>query len=98
MHFPRLSIALPALLALFVGPLAACGGGSDDDDDMTSADAGPPLNHPPAAGPAQAPDGTGTASFAVRKLYLGEADRDGTPNSMNGWKNYGYDLDGKSSI
>lgn len=34
---------------------------------------------------------------AVNKLYLGDTDRDGTPNATNGWKNFGFNLDGLKS-
>lgn len=45
---------------------------------------------PPAAGDAP-------AVFAVNKLYLGSTKRDGTTDLQNGWKEYGYNLDGKIS-
>ncbi len=35
--------------------------------------------------------------LAVTKLYLGDTDRNGTPDKTNGWKQYGFDLDGKIS-
>jgi hypothetical protein len=43
------------------------------------------------------PDGSGTTTFAVSKLYLGDIDRDGTPDAVNGWRQYGFDVDGKTS-
>jgi len=48
---------------------------------------------PPSAGPTHPPDGTGSATFAISKLYLGDTDRDGASN-VDGWKQYGFDLDG----
>jgi hypothetical protein len=42
-------------------------------------------------------DGTGSVTFAISKLYLGDTDPDGTPDKANGWKHFGYDLDGKIS-
>jgi hypothetical protein len=42
----------------------------------------------------QPPDGTGTVTFAVTKIYLGDTDPDGTPDMADGWKHYGYNLDG----
>jgi len=43
--------------------------------------------------PPNAPDVT----FAISKLFLGDTDRDGTPNKVSGWKQYGFDLDHKIS-
>jgi hypothetical protein len=51
---------------------------------------GPPATMTP-------PDGTGSVTFAVSKLYLGDTNADGTPNAQNGWKNFGFDVDGKVS-
>lgn len=34
------------------------------------------------------------AHFALRKLLLGRNNPDGTPNTANGWKQYGFNLDG----
>jgi hypothetical protein len=52
---------------------------------------------PPGPPGMKAPDGTGSVTFAVSKLYLGDTNPDGTPNVANGWKKFGYDLDGKVS-
>jgi hypothetical protein len=52
------------------------------------------LAEPPAAGAVMAPDGTGPTTFAISKLFLGDTDPDGTPDAQNGWKFYGYNLDG----
>ena len=41
--------------------------------------------------------GAGSVTFAISKLYLGNTDRDGTPDQANGWKQYGFDIDGKIS-
>jgi hypothetical protein len=40
-----------------------------------------------------APDGVGSTTFAITRLYFGDTDRDGTPDKINGWKQYGYDID-----
>jgi hypothetical protein len=56
------------------------------------------LAHPPAPDDtAAAPDGTGTTVLAIKKLYLGDTNRDNTANKASGWKQYGYDLDGLAS-
>src|SRR5208337_4818792 len=34
--------------------------------------------------------------FAITKLYLGDTDPDGTPDPKNGWRSWGYDLDGQA--
>src|SRR5262245_19535416 len=53
---------------------------------------------PPAPGRATHPAATvNVLTFAVSKLYFGDTDRDGMPDRPNGWKNYGYDLDGRIS-
>jgi hypothetical protein len=50
---------------------------------------------PPSGG--SAGDGAMSVTFAVSKLYLGDTDPDGTSDMNNGWKHFGYDLDGKQS-
>ncbi len=56
-----------------------------------TVDARPPP--PPAMMP---PDGTGTTTFAITELFLGDTDPTGTPDQVNGWENYGYNIDGVS--
>jgi ubiquinone/menaquinone biosynthesis C-methylase UbiE len=68
------------------GPLRATGGSG-------GADAGT-LASPPGPGPMQPPTGTGTTTFAVTKLYIGDTDPDGTPDVANGWTHFGYNIDG----
>jgi hypothetical protein len=61
---------------------------------------GPPMNLARPPGPkagAPAPDGAGSTVLAIKKLYLGDTNRDGTSNKINGWRQYGYDLDGLAS-
>src|SRR4029077_10204857 len=48
---------------------------------------------PPVPGPLHAGSGP-TVVFAVTKLFLGDTDRDGTPDPANGWKHLGFDVDG----
>ncbi len=82
------------------GAVTNCGGstvtGGTGGGTTTTTTAGAHAE-PPAAGPMKPGDGTGSVTFAVSKLYLGDTDPDGTPDKANGWKNYGYDLDGKIS-
>jgi len=53
---------------------------------------------PPQPPTVMAPgDGAGSVTFALHKLYLGDTKPDGTPDQTNGWKNYGYDVDGDLS-
>jgi hypothetical protein len=52
------------------------------------------LASPPPAGPVQAPNGSTTVTFAVTKLYIGDTDPGGTPDVLNGWKHFGYNIDG----
>jgi len=93
-------------LAVFF--MVACGGtetavgttGSGSGTSSGSGGGGPAVDlaHPPEpAEGAGAPDGTGSTVLAIRKLYLGDTDRDNKPNKANGWKQYGYDLDGLAS-
>lgn len=63
----------------------------------TSTGGGGTHAEPPPPGPMKAPDGMGSVTFAISKLYLGDTRRDGTPDKANAWKEYGYDLDGKIS-
>ncbi|MDC3961551.1 hypothetical protein [Polyangium jinanense] len=41
--------------------------------------------------------GGSTWVMAAQKLYLGDTALDGTPEPTSGWKQYGFDLDGRSS-
>jgi hypothetical protein len=52
---------------------------------------------PPVPGPTMPGDGTGSVTVAISKLFLGDTDWDGTVDKVNGWKNFGYDLDDKVS-
>jgi hypothetical protein len=91
-----------AIAALSAGALAivlvACssattpagGGGTGGAVDQAGA-------QPPKPGPMHPADGTGETVLAISKLYLGDSDRNGTPNTTNGWKQYGFNLDGKIS-
>lgn len=86
--------ATGCLAAAFVS-LTGCG----SDDTSTSPDDPEPDQIgivPPAPPPEKPGDGAGVV-FAVDKLFLGETNRDGTLNKVNGWKQYGYNLDGKVS-
>jgi hypothetical protein len=94
------------LAGLAVGSLAvsfmpACGSTDTTTGSTGTGAGGSPavdLNHPPAAmDGAAAPDGTGTTVLAISKIYLGDTNRDGTVNKVNGWKQYGYDIDGLAS-
>lgn len=53
---------------------------------------------PPKPGPDKPPPADAQATvFAVNKLFLGSTNRDGSSNTASGWKQYGYNLDGKIS-
>ena len=51
---------------------------------------------PPGPGAMKAGDGDGVV-LAISKLYLGDTDRSGNPDTSNGWKHFGFNLDGKVS-
>ncbi len=38
-----------------------------------------------------------TAQFVMNQMFLGDTDPDGTPNPTNGWKQYGFNIDGRIS-
>ncbi len=89
--------------SLAVYSMAGCGGTETTTSTGTSTGAGGgapvDLAHPPEPKDgAVAPDGTGSTVLAIKKLYLGDTNRDGTANKVNGWKQYGYDIDGLASV
>ena len=66
------------------GPAGTCG---------TTPDGLPPT--PPCD--QVAPIGTGRATFAIKQLFLGDTDWGGTPDAINGWKQFGFNLDGEAT-
>ncbi len=64
-------------------------GDTGDTGDTTGAEGGV---RPPEPGPMMEPDGAGVV-LAISRFFLGDTDRDGTPNKDDGWRQYGYDLD-----
>lgn len=80
-------------LLLFGAPIfAACG----NSVDLTPRSTGAGGAELPKPGPLKPGDGPGVV-LAMTKLYLGDVDRDGTPNAANGWKEFGLDIDHKVS-
>jgi hypothetical protein len=49
---------------------------------------------PPGPPPTMMPDGTGNTTFAISELFLGDTDRNGMSDPINGWKQYGFNIDG----
>jgi hypothetical protein len=92
-----------AVGSLAVSSMVACGGtettsGTTGTGTGTGGSPAVDLATPPKAMEgAPAPNGTGSTVIALKKLYLGDTNRDGTANKVNGWKQYGYDLDGLAS-
>ncbi|MFO0758697.1 MAG: hypothetical protein U0359_19550 [Byssovorax sp.] len=88
------TLSLAGLAALS----SACGGGGTGGS-TSGTGGGSTEEHaaPPGPGPTKEGDGSGSVTLAISKLYLGDTNRDGTPNKVNGWKQYGYDLDGQVS-
>lgn len=70
-------------------------GGSDAGNDATTGMPDPemPGTQPPADPKMPTADGTSATTLAVRKLFLGDTDREGTP-SAGAWKDLGFNLDG----
>jgi hypothetical protein len=79
------------LVAGLLGGGTGCSGGSSSV----------PSGQPPAPPTTTTPASMKTETFAVKYLFLGEADRSNggapgsTPPSNSAWKAYGYNLDGK---
>lgn len=73
------------------------GGGTTSSTSSTGGGGGGTHAQPPGPGAQKPGDGTSSVTVAVSKLYLGTTNPDGSPNAQNGWKNYGFDLDGKIS-
>lgn len=93
--------------ALSMSAVAACGGGGSSTGGSSTTHTGgtstgtggggaAQLAAPPAAGPSKAPDGTGSVTFALRRVYLGGTNAAGQTDST-AWKHLGYDIDGKAS-
>lgn len=91
-----LAVAGVAVATLGLSAVTNCGGSTTGTGGGTSTDTGTHAA-PPSPGPTKAGDGTGSVTMAISKLYLGDTDPDGTADKANGWKAYGYDLDGKIS-
>lgn len=82
-----------SLLAAFAATsLAMIAVGCGDDTTKTPPPPDETGKVPPAA-PAGGACADPATTQAVKKLYLGDTDRDGTPNATNGWKNFGFNLD-----
>ncbi len=97
-----------AFACLLASLPSACGGAiaSDANDggsvsdapapsDATPSDSGPPApGTPPAKPPGPVTTSTAVRTFAIQRVYLGEASRTGAA-SDTAWRQFGYDLDGK---
>src|SRR5690349_19491062 len=91
-----LAVAGVAVATLGLSAVTNCGGTTNGTGGGTTTDTGTHAE-PPTAPATKPGDGTGSVTMAISKLYLGDTDADGTPDKANGWKNFGYDLDGKIS-
>ncbi len=89
------------LAATTLALVAVACGGSTETAGTGGAGGGTPSYEPivpPASNPnGAAPDGMASTTYAISKLFLGDTNRDGSANKLNGWKQYGYDLDGTVS-
>jgi hypothetical protein len=75
------------------GPSTTTGMGGGSSTSSSSSGPFMPVNPPPP--PAmKAGDGTSAVTMAVKKLYIGDTDPDGTPDMANGWEYFGYNIDG----
>jgi hypothetical protein len=102
MHSTRkwLLFAAPALIAAPFALLGACGsgsqssgsGGAGGSEQSTTAGVTTGGTMSTGSGP-----GGPSVAFAINQLYLGDTNLDGSPNKVNGWKQFGFDLDGKVS-
>jgi hypothetical protein len=84
-HLLAAGVAITAIV------FAAC---SSDSETTPAGNTNSAL--PPPPGPQNPGDGPG-AVLAFSQLYLGDTNRDGTPNVSNGWRQIGFNLDGKVS-
>lgn len=89
----RSHLAIATCLASALLSLAGCG---STETPAEPGDDNSRVGLPPLPGPEKAGDGPGVV-LGINKLYLGETDRDGTTNKASGWKQYGFNLDGKVS-
>jgi len=88
-----------ASAACLASSIVACGGGETTNPTGGSGGSGgtPTMNgeQPPGRPDGMtAGDGKDTV-FAIKKLYLGDTDRDGKPDKTQGWKHLGFNLDKK---
>jgi uncharacterized membrane protein YgcG len=88
-----LAVAGIAVASIGVSLLESCSGTTTTGGTGGVTHAAPP----PAPMGAKPGDGTGSVTFAISKLYLGDTDPNGKEDKTGGWKNFGYDLDGKIS-
>lgn len=75
------------------------GGTGAGDDSTTSTTSSTTTTSSATSGTGGGPSGctpiaTQGTVLALDTLLVGDTDPDGSPNSANGWKNYGFDLDG----
>ena len=90
---PMLRTSLLAAFAATSLAMIAVGCGSDPVANPT------PTVDQTGRVPVALPDGTSKAcadpgtTQAINELFLGDTNRDGTPNTTNGWKEYGFNLD-----
>lgn len=91
----KLSHAL-TLVGLGVGAagVIAAAQGCSSSDTTTGGD--PSAGREPQRPSAPATTVTAVHNYALHKLFLGDTDRAGTPNS-SAWKKFGYNIDGKVS-
>ncbi len=92
----RSHLIVAGLVASGLLSVVACGG--DDPETGTGGTGGGGTTDQTGKQPASPPDGAGPGDgagvvLAINKLYLGDTNRDGTPNAANGWKQYGFNLD-----
>ncbi len=82
------------LVGITAGVIGAVGYGAGCSGDDTSNNNGTVGQPPAKPTTGTTPAGTDTMTFAVQKLFLGEAPRSGGAASSTAWKDYGYNIDG----
>src|SRR5688572_17324034 len=92
----RTHLALGALgvTASLLISFSGCGSDATNPDDATAAGTSGgsgDVGLPPKPGPQNPGDGQGVV-LAIRKLYLGDTDRNGA-KSPSAWKTFGFNLD-----
>jgi hypothetical protein len=88
-----LQMVWPLAFAAGCGTSSTVTSGAGSGTTSGSSSSGAALAAPPPPGPPDASNGTIDVTFAIREVFFGERDPDGTLDPVNGWAHYGYNID-----